>query len=213
MAKCSKCGSSVNFRYVDGQCIPFHLYGSCGGGTGSTDYSGYNISRDSTCFNTHCPKCGCEVFFIRHNGGSVWIDTPLGPPWHKHACFDTQSTPSTRTNLSIEYKLPLLSVEAKIKTNLIIGVVKSTQVEISKTFTDIIFETGNRKKLNIRLMHNAGFLIGKLCIYDTKLAKIWPIDEPSYIYAVCKKGRRRKQKLKYVKGFWAESPSGEPSSR
>jgi len=27
------------------------------------------------------------VFFVRHNGGSVWFDQ-LGPPWPKHECFN-----------------------------------------------------------------------------------------------------------------------------
>ena len=39
------------------------------------------------CSPTTCPRCGARVFFVRHNGGSVWFDS-LGPPWPKHACFD-----------------------------------------------------------------------------------------------------------------------------
>jgi hypothetical protein len=31
--------------------------------------------------------CQQQVFFVRHNGGSVWFDE-LGWPWPKHACFD-----------------------------------------------------------------------------------------------------------------------------
>ena len=43
---------------------------------------------------TTCPECGADVFFIRHNGGSVWIDPPLGPPWDKHPCFDKPYEPT-----------------------------------------------------------------------------------------------------------------------
>jgi hypothetical protein len=39
------------------------------------------------CRTTNCPHCGADVFFIRHNGGSVWVDE-LGWPWPKHGCFD-----------------------------------------------------------------------------------------------------------------------------
>lgn len=39
------------------------------------------------CRPTTCPKCGASVFFVRHNGGSVWFDE-LGHPWPKHDCFD-----------------------------------------------------------------------------------------------------------------------------
>lgn len=39
------------------------------------------------CQPTTCPYCGAKVYFVRHNGGSVWLDK-LGQPWPKHECFD-----------------------------------------------------------------------------------------------------------------------------
>ena len=42
---------------------------------------------DDFCCPTTCPRCGATVYFVRHNGGSVWFDQ-LGPPWTKHVCFD-----------------------------------------------------------------------------------------------------------------------------
>lgn len=50
-------------------------------------------SSDEFAHPTRCPMCGAVVYFIRHNGGSVWLDD-LGAPWPKHACFDT-SAPGT----------------------------------------------------------------------------------------------------------------------
>jgi hypothetical protein len=46
-------------------------------------------------------ECGQPVYFIRHNGGSVWVDPPLGPPWHKHRCYydDDQAEPDWLTYL------------------------------------------------------------------------------------------------------------------
>ena len=38
---------------------------------------------------TSCPICGSDVYFLRHNGGSVWLDE-LGDPWPKHPCFDDE---------------------------------------------------------------------------------------------------------------------------
>src|SRR5260370_36033739 len=49
--------------------------------------------EEDFCRPTRCPNCGASVFFVRHNGGSVWFDS-LGKPWPKHACFDTYSTPN-----------------------------------------------------------------------------------------------------------------------
>ena len=39
---------------------------------------------------THCLKCGADVYFVRHNGGSVWFDE-LGPPWPVHPCFENDA--------------------------------------------------------------------------------------------------------------------------
>src|SRR5262245_59210180 len=41
---------------------------------------------DDFCRKTTCPVCGAPVYFVRHNGGSVWFDS-LGKPWPKHGCF------------------------------------------------------------------------------------------------------------------------------
>jgi hypothetical protein len=47
--------------------------------------------RENFCRPTSCPECGCRVYFVRHNGGSVWFDS-LGWPWPKHGCFDRMAT-------------------------------------------------------------------------------------------------------------------------
>lgn len=57
--------------------------------------------------STICPKCGVSCFFIRHNGGCVWVDE-LGPPWPRHACFLATghvplSTEPRCINLSLEH--------------------------------------------------------------------------------------------------------------
>lgn len=50
---------------------------------------------------TTCPRCGDSVFFVRHNGGSVWFDD-LGPPWPKHGCFDDDHSVTWRSSYSDE---------------------------------------------------------------------------------------------------------------
>jgi hypothetical protein len=61
-----------------------HLFGSCARHSESTDVK-------STTRLINCPMCQGEVFFIRHNGGSVWVDE-LGHPWPKHHCFLQRET-------------------------------------------------------------------------------------------------------------------------
>lgn len=88
---CNKCGEMIEFRYIDGRPKPIHLSGWC---RGYISNSNHNISINKYSFEdltrkTQCPKCSEEVFFIKHNGGSVWVDS-LGWPWPKHACFTSE---------------------------------------------------------------------------------------------------------------------------
>ncbi len=78
----------------------------------------YRVESDF-CHPTSCPKCGGEVFFIRHNGGSVWVDPPLGWPWPKHGCFDDSSSP-TGYRFVAELRERYEEVEAKPKLGRVI---------------------------------------------------------------------------------------------
>ena len=74
-----------------------------GGDTGGGGWGGWSAAAtapvrttwryrdDDYCRPTSCSVCGASVFFVRHNGGSVWFDE-LGWPWPKHACFDDDNT-------------------------------------------------------------------------------------------------------------------------
>ena len=83
MATCNKCGQAITFRYIDGRPVPIHEGGGwhCGfQAAGSSTYIPPRpqapidwVDRDFT-RPTTCPECGDPVFFIRHNGGSVWVD-------------------------------------------------------------------------------------------------------------------------------------------
>lgn len=115
---CDDCGGEIIFRYMGGRPIPIHLDGGCGGGSGGSYVEEPEVLQergaprsfyDDFCRPTTCPICGAEVFFIRHNGGSVWVDE-LGWPWPKHACFDEPSArrvldhvrePSSRSSVNL----------------------------------------------------------------------------------------------------------------
>lgn len=90
MASCKYCGQEITFRYVDGKRTPIHLDGGWCTGQPRTLWS--DQRSDGLCRKTNCPKCDGEVFFLRHNGGSVWLDE-LGWPWPKHECFTEPSPP------------------------------------------------------------------------------------------------------------------------
>lgn len=190
MGTCSRCGNPVEFRYINGRCIPLHINGGCGDSTDHSinDYSGHNVCRESNCFCTNCPDCGQEVFFIRHNGGSVWIDPPLGPPWYKHSCFDVSPVHKERGSLFEDYKESFgrfsSAKEIEKVEGFVIGVTKSTNVDFSKAFTEIEIETGKSSFYRIKIKFNAGFLLSKLCVYDTKNSVVWPLYKPEYKFTV-----------------------------
>ncbi len=54
---------------------------------------------ESFCKPAACPNCQASVFFVRHNGGSVWFDPPLGSPWPIHGCFDKEADAKEFTRL------------------------------------------------------------------------------------------------------------------
>lgn len=99
MPICWHCGDEIEFRYIDGRPTPIHLSGGwCQGGEGTsyfprTSFATSGSRFEDVCHPTRCPKCGTDVFFVRHNGGSVWLDD-LCWPWPKHACFDNALVPS-----------------------------------------------------------------------------------------------------------------------
>jgi hypothetical protein len=92
MPTCYRCGDWISFMTQDGMAIPIHESGSCSGYSGSSARLSASLSDyrgEDLCWCTTCPRCGEPVYFVRHNGGSVWFDE-LGWPWEKHACFDDQ---------------------------------------------------------------------------------------------------------------------------
>ena len=78
MSICNKCGGVVEIRWVGGCLIPIHLSGTCGVGSpyGGRHFETATEARrfEDVCHPTRCPHCSCDVFFIRHNGGSVYVD-------------------------------------------------------------------------------------------------------------------------------------------
>lgn len=82
---CRDCGGPIIFRYECGRVVPIHLDGNgCPGRTNGAP------RREELYGNTRCPRCSRSVYFVRHNGGSVWVDS-LGWPWPIHGCFASET--------------------------------------------------------------------------------------------------------------------------
>lgn len=91
------------------------------------------------CRPTSCPECGQQVYFVRHNGGSVWFDE-LGPPWPKHKCMDRDAASvgvalnSVTTTQSSEFMLGLATrVSTKSAYSLKINIICEDESEVVVT--------------------------------------------------------------------------------
>jgi YgiT-type zinc finger domain-containing protein len=80
MSFCKVCGYEMKWRTIEGKKVPMGCRCDYG------EYGEDQFFRDFAVL-TRCPKCRDEVYFVRHNRGSVWFDY-LGQPWPKHPCFD-----------------------------------------------------------------------------------------------------------------------------
>lgn len=184
MPICSRCGNEIEFRYIDGRCIPLHFDGGCSGSARSDvyDYAGYSRSKESSCFQTKCPECKKPVYFIRHNGGSVWIDPPLGPPWYKHPCMDKTYVAAKGIRSSAVPESAL--AKFKQSEGLIIGVVTEAEAATSKRCSLITIETGKDVSIVLLTKNNAGFLVGNLVLYDQRAKSVSWVENDSYTFRV-----------------------------
>ena len=85
---CELCGGEIIFRFLKGHCVPIHLSGRC---FENASDSAPEKPRENL-LKTKCPQCQKGVYFLRHNGGSVWLDD-IPWPWPKHSCFADQNEP------------------------------------------------------------------------------------------------------------------------
>ena len=134
MNNCKICGEEIIFRTIDGAKRVYHIHGGdCGGsGASSTSRNGgtfsYRWPHHAGDFRkpTACPICGDKVYFIRHNGGSVWLDE-IGWPWPKHTkCFGDDPY----------YKelVRLLKPHQRLATDAAFGVVLETETSRPNTY-------------------------------------------------------------------------------
>jgi hypothetical protein len=146
------------------------------------DYAGYSRSNESCCFLTSCPVCSCKVHFIRHNGGSVWIDPPLGPPWYKHSCMDNTYVAAKGIRSPVVAEAGL--AKFRQRDRVIIGIVKEAEASASKRCSLINIETGKDASIVLLMKNNAGFLVGRLVLYDQRGKNVSLVEDDSYTFRV-----------------------------
>lgn len=106
MSKCSGCGEWVEFKTINGRPVPLGC--KCTPTPKRAYLSKPSLSAfkyEDTCRPSKCPRCFAEVYFVRHNGGSVYLDE-LGWPWPKHGCFDQPARLTGFTFIASEGERP-----------------------------------------------------------------------------------------------------------
>lgn len=131
MPFCDLCGQEIVIRRMGGRTVPIHISGSCTASVCPSRPGYKSHGSDSFCRLTTCPKCRDPVLFIRHNGGSVWIEPPPGYPWQRHEkCFPRESG-SGRTLASDSYIDGTSAASGK-------SIAVVTRVEVHRRGTDTI---------------------------------------------------------------------------
>lgn len=137
--------------------------------TGYTTIRRWRESSDDICRETTCPKCGAVVYFVRHNGGSVWFDS-LGWPWPKHSCF-ASSYPSHIAKTAKERSLS--------KSKLHVGTVTECGAKLDCPSFKV--ECVNGDTFFIDDIRNEGeSWLGKLVFIfeqDDSSPRIWPVKQ------------------------------------
>lgn len=176
---CTKCGGSIQFRVIDGRRVPLHISGECHDTALVDSHLTVKRSEESDCRKTRCPTCRAEVFFLRHNGGSVWIEPPLGPPWDIHPCFLSKQTEPKVTYVSAEVFSALGSHKG-----LRIGVVQSTEIGDNRGPTILRIAVGRTENLCIVVKGGADWLAGKLVGIVPFVRSLHPLEDPSISFQI-----------------------------
>lgn len=156
------------------------------------------IHSDDVCRPTACPRCKRDVYFVRHNGGSVWFDE-LGWPWSIHPCFADGRAPravgpssfsvheSTNTTARVSDALVDL---VDSTANARIGVVKRV-VAMGTSLRIAVVATGDGEDREVAVEQRLAptKLVGAIAVYtpgdwlvaflcDDRAIRGWWFDEP-----------------------------------
>lgn len=185
MKVCAKCGQPVEFRFIDGRPIPLHFEGGCSGSSGTSSNERVRRSDEGSCIRTKCPKCSDTVFFIRHNGGSVWIDPPLGPPWYRHGCMDVEGlSGATESRLRTSIADAELLDELGEREGIITGVVRISEISEDRRRTLLTIEVGEAEDLVVLVKGGADSFVGRIVIVDGPQHLIFCADERRFAFSI-----------------------------
>lgn len=184
MAQCKLCGKPIEFVTIDGRPTPLHSQGGCSGPNGGIAGGSFK-SAESRCLKTSCNVCGQPVFFIQHNGGSVFIDPPLGPPWYRHGCMPARTD---REPSESEPTIGVVSSEAQRLLGrvrgLITGVVVQADVSKRRKNTILTIAVAELEPVVLLMRGGADYFLGKLVILRPAKLAVYNAESPDEVFKV-----------------------------
>lgn len=165
---------------MDGRCVPLHLDGGCSNANVSRFDTLVRRSTNSECRKTNCPVCSNDVYFIRHNGGSVWIEPPLGPPWAQHGCFEVKANKRT----AIAPISPELIDRFQASDGLITGVVCSSEISKDRMKTILAIAFGDDAPLSVLVRGGADSFLGRLVVASATERQVYLADQPRLCFSI-----------------------------
>jgi hypothetical protein len=168
----------IGFRRINGRNVP--ILGASRGVQGGVSRLGRYEAPEATCFLTRCPqKCGQDVFFLRHNGGSVWIDPPLGYPWNKHECMYLSEVRAGRSLALVS--LPQNNTRHRRAKSLLAVVAKAAYL-VNRSMTMLQLVSGKTDRWFATVRKDRQFLLGELVIVDRATRTVARYDAPNIPY-------------------------------
>lgn len=123
---------------------------------------------------TNCPRCHKLVYFVRHNGGSVWLDD-LGWPWPKHHCF-CDDISSDAFHKTIEASHSTSEVIVKNNIGVIVAVecrpARSGDSERFHLYLLVHYLDDNFVTVVIGGRHNPKDLLGEIIVFSKRTNQI-----------------------------------------
>lgn len=105
--------------------------------------------------------------------------------------MDTGSSATARNSLSTEYKLPSI---ASAENDLIVGVVTEAETSLFNETTLMNVQTGEKDNFLLLIKNSAGFLVGRMVVFDKRCSFVRWIENEMYTFKVL-------APVKYPKNF------------
>jgi len=170
-------------RLFVGGIEPYHLLPKII--TGKNGTYCWSTNEEKFSYPTKCPLCSESVYFVRHNGGSVWFDS-LGNPWDKHACFDKapDSKESQQEFLptDINYQFSINTTyhvhnklkEYSDKDGYALGIISKAQYQHhNRSEITFIISSDETFVFDIQTDSPLNHLVGALAIYNSRINKFF----------------------------------------